>query len=524
MVSSAGQFVEGANHSVSSTSVMLSEKFADPVSVARSFDEVFDKASFLLTQMKESQSFSKSKISGVDPSVSSSVFLNLLNCDLPTYYPFVSSLFPDVCGYEKVKLDIFHHLFLPFFLSLSSFATSASLAVLPGMLSSFDSSLPSLVSHPPSGLFLHGTHACGKTLFARSICSVFSSLDTVLEDFKREFLNKRKFMREKTSEDSAMNETTTATTIASTLPSFFSFFPSCKIIHIPASSLLHASFGAAEQTIREIFGMAREFVSRKTEEVNIGDADESESGSKNEKNQEIVRCRICVIVLDDVDISLGKRPGFGNGGGEAGGDAGAGDTHARLITQLLQEMDGVTTSTSIPSSSSTSISFVFVIACATDINRVDVALLRPGRLECHIRLGLPTAHDREWIVRSILAIGKKNKPKKKAFADNRDDDNDDESVNHVDEKEENSNDKEEKKENNVEENEFVGEIKTFKRIKAKGKGKKKIIYKNFSQKFDDELITNIIQMSSGLSCAMVKTIMRDIYLMNGYLEIGNILT
>jgi SpoVK/Ycf46/Vps4 family AAA+-type ATPase len=95
-----------------------------------------------------------------------------------------------------------------------------------------------------------------------------------------------------------------------------------------------------------------------------------------------------VIFFDEVD-AIASRCGGGGGGGE------------RLLSQLLTEMDGIQHGSGAGSKERV------VIVCAT--NRpdllVDGALMRPGRIDRMIYVGVPDASSRE----RILRIGLKGK-------------------------------------------------------------------------------------------------------------------
>jgi SpoVK/Ycf46/Vps4 family AAA+-type ATPase len=94
-----------------------------------------------------------------------------------------------------------------------------------------------------------------------------------------------------------------------------------------------------------------------------------------------------VIFFDEVD-AIASRCGGGGGGGE------------RLLSQLLTEMDGIQHGSGAGSKERV------VIVCAT--NRPDLldgALMRPGRIDRMIYVGVPDASSRE----RILRIGLKGK-------------------------------------------------------------------------------------------------------------------
>lgn len=94
----------------------------------------------------------------------------------------------------------------------------------------------------------------------------------------------------------------------------------------------------------------------------------------------------CIIFIDEIDSVAGKR-----GSKNIGGGGGLAD---QTINQLLAEMDGFNTSNGI-----------MVIAATNQLEVLDDAILRPGRFDRHIMVGLPDVRERE----DILKVHAKNK-------------------------------------------------------------------------------------------------------------------
>ena len=93
-----------------------------------------------------------------------------------------------------------------------------------------------------------------------------------------------------------------------------------------------------------------------------------------------------IIFIDELD-SIGRRRGAGIGGGH--------DEREQTLNQILSEMDGFEKDTSV------------IIIAAT--NRPDIlhpALLRPGRFDRQVTIGLPTQRERA----EILKVHVRNKP------------------------------------------------------------------------------------------------------------------
>ena len=94
----------------------------------------------------------------------------------------------------------------------------------------------------------------------------------------------------------------------------------------------------------------------------------------------------CIVFIDEID-AVGRHRGAGLGGGH--------DEREQTLNQILVEMDGFDTNTS-----------VIVIAATNRPDILDTALLRPGRFDRRIMLDLPDINGRK----AILGIHTKGKP------------------------------------------------------------------------------------------------------------------
>ena len=94
----------------------------------------------------------------------------------------------------------------------------------------------------------------------------------------------------------------------------------------------------------------------------------------------------CIIFIDEID-AVGRRRGAGLGGGH--------DEREQTLNQLLVEMDGFGTNEG-----------VIVMAATNRADILDPALLRPGRFDRQIFVGLPDVRARE----QILQLHGKKKP------------------------------------------------------------------------------------------------------------------
>ncbi|KAK8485022.1 hypothetical protein V6N13_094042 [Hibiscus sabdariffa] len=87
----------------------------------------------------------------------------------------------------------------------------------------------------------------------------------------------------------------------------------------------------------------------------------------------------CLVFIDEID-AVGRQRGTGIGGGN--------DEREQTLNQLLTEMDGFTANTG-----------VIVLAATNRPEILDSALLRPGRFDRQVSVGLPDIRGREEILR-----------------------------------------------------------------------------------------------------------------------------
>jgi cell division protease FtsH len=98
----------------------------------------------------------------------------------------------------------------------------------------------------------------------------------------------------------------------------------------------------------------------------------------------------CIIFVDEID-AVGRRRGSGMGGGH--------DEREQTLNQILVEMDGFDQGEN-----------VIVLAATNRADVLDPALLRPGRFDRRVNIGLPDRKDRE----AILKVHYAKKPLAKA--------------------------------------------------------------------------------------------------------------
>lgn len=89
----------------------------------------------------------------------------------------------------------------------------------------------------------------------------------------------------------------------------------------------------------------------------------------------------CVIFFDEIDALCPKRTEGDN------------SATARVVNQMLTEMDGVESRQG-----------VFLMAASNRPDIIDPAVLRPGRLDKILYVGLPNASDRVDILRAVTKV------------------------------------------------------------------------------------------------------------------------
>ncbi|KAJ1849944.1 hypothetical protein LPJ70_000145 [Coemansia sp. RSA 2708] len=96
----------------------------------------------------------------------------------------------------------------------------------------------------------------------------------------------------------------------------------------------------------------------------------------------------CILLFDHIDALAPRR----------GTSLSSENTSDRIVTSLLVEMDGFGSQTAMQRLAPS----VFVLAVTSRPHIVDPALLRPGRLDVHVGLGMPTAAQRGAILDGML--------------------------------------------------------------------------------------------------------------------------
>lgn len=130
-----------------------------------------------------------------------------------------------------------------------------------------------------------------------------------------------------------------------------------KIVNGP--EILNKYVGQSEENIRLLFKDA-----------------EAEYKAKGSDSQ------LHIIIFDELDAICKSRGSSGGGGGEGGA---VGDS---VVNQLLGKMDGVEP-----------LNNILIIGMTNRLDMFDPALLRPGRFEVQLEIGLPSLEGREQILR-----------------------------------------------------------------------------------------------------------------------------
>ena len=125
-----------------------------------------------------------------------------------------------------------------------------------------------------------------------------------------------------------------------------------NVVRVRASDVLDQWLGGSEAAIRSLFSRAR-------------------------------AAAPCILFFDEIDALATNREDDGDGGDGGGGS----DVHSRVLTTLLNEMDGVSSAATNRRES------ILVVAATNRLSAIDAALLRPGRLEQHFLLDKPVVKD-----------------------------------------------------------------------------------------------------------------------------------
>lgn len=122
----------------------------------------------------------------------------------------------------------------------------------------------------------------------------------------------------------------------------------CNLIIVRAIDIIDKYLGSSEENLRKYFEKARSLQKKSLKPV--------------------------IMLIESIELIGGVRR---SGGGDGGGDDSQTTLQTRLLSTLLNELDGVDTSSSKP----------FLIATTSlDISILDEALIRPGRLDKHVEM------------------------------------------------------------------------------------------------------------------------------------------
>jgi len=139
-----------------------------------------------------------------------------------------------------------------------------------------------------------------------------------------------------------------------------------SLVPIKGDELYSSYLGESERMLRELFATARQIAP-------------------------------CIVFIDEIDTIVSNRNQSMGSGGSSGGGGGQ-DVSDRLLSTLLNEIDGVETGATIVRNGNLPPS-IFLVGATNRPDMIDDALLRPGRLDAHIYIPPPDAKAREQVLR-----------------------------------------------------------------------------------------------------------------------------
>ena len=136
---------------------------------------------------------------------------------------------------------------------------------------------------------------------------------------------------------------------------------SLNFFSVKGPELLNMYIGESEANVRRVFQRARD-------------------------------ARPCVVFFDELDSVAPKRGNQGDSGG----------VMDRIVSQLLAELDGMSDSSSASEDGTPSNGGVFVIGATNRPDLLDQALLRPGRFDKLLYLGISDTHEKQETILKAL--------------------------------------------------------------------------------------------------------------------------
>lgn len=134
-----------------------------------------------------------------------------------------------------------------------------------------------------------------------------------------------------------------------------------NFIAVDSTQIISKYFGRSDKNLSEIFAEAR-------------------------------RAAPCFLYFDQIDTLVGRRGGNTNPNSSSTSD----NTSDRLVTTFLVEMDGLRSKLDADKS-------VIVLGTTSKKRLIDPAILRPGRLDLHVHVPLPSRKSRQDFITSFIS-------------------------------------------------------------------------------------------------------------------------
>ena len=228
---------------------------------------------------------------------------------------------------------------------------------------------------PPKGVLLHGPPGCGKTLIARAVAHETSAIREVFTEIPNTSWT-----------DIGGLEDIKALLVESVeWPLRYGMLFKKAGIRAPKGILLHGVPGSGKTLLAKALAKESEvnFIAVKGPQLMSMYVGESERGVR-EVFRKARQASPCIIFFDEMDALAPKRGGMGDS-----------QVTERVVSQLLTEMDGIE-----------DLENVVVVGATNRLDRLDPALLRPGRFDFMVEMPKPDREARK----AIFEVHTRNMP------------------------------------------------------------------------------------------------------------------